>query len=123
MQASMIILAIGLISCTQGFTISQTVLTTDLEEHPEKIYNMLSLNNLGKGDDDDDDDDATCGTIGAACDPKNLCCTGLNCLNIVIGTKCFPLSFMVSTNPQDPSTFSSNNKLFKNFMRLKRKNN
>jgi len=26
--------------------------------------------NTGKGDDDDDDDDATCGTIGAACDPK-----------------------------------------------------
>ena len=34
--------------------------------------------NTGKGDDDDDDDDATCGTIGAACDPKNPCCSKLH---------------------------------------------
>merc|ERR1711973_846878 len=80
-----VLLSVVLFNCVQGYTILHTVIS----ESPDAPVPAVP------GVPDVPVTPPVCADVNSDCGPTNPCCKGLVCMNIFIGTRCFPKYFPI----------------------------
>merc|ERR1711973_1005122 len=77
-----VLLSIVLFNCVQGYTILHTVISESPDAPVPAVPDVPVT-------------PPVCADVNSDCGPTNPCCKGLVCMNIFIGTRCFPKYFPV----------------------------